>query len=667
MDMYNRIPVWVTVVYGLLGMAVYLLLLLAALWALRRVWRFLKQHRVIFGSDRHARLIGLAVALFLFRRPLAELLRMAFATLRVFLEQSSSGLAQAWAMAGNCAADEGSNCVELLVVGFAQAWLVGFGNALAALEAAPLFAGLAFFVVWALVGFLVDQVQLPSGEGGAEGPPRLDPRHLRNALFFLVLAIGAYLSTAAIVAIPELKAQALEAPEISLSALDQSLEAIIQDLTTRTSQGSESADPFLELRAALRARLPTPGLVAEGSGMSGTPAPTRPAPASPTPTPGPISEATASAITPPSRAEELLGLNQVGETAGPPPSPSPTPFPTLILPVEPVTGPILPEEALAVVPAGVLALREQLETYQLRRQGTLSLWPQLRQRGLDELRDHKRQAVNMYAISSLGRIGHREQVTHFRQLSGWFVGIADTYEDRLLLCRRSLDDMDQQLRAWASRRQQQLEYGDPAALQLDDVAVVFEIVAPFCNALPGVDGRVPERPDLGSALAWPFSLVASWLLRAELLPLALITGMIGFGLLGAAGSAFIRGRLPAEGEGDAGGSTSPSTPAPPAEPQPLVSDLTDVVVRGLSAAVVVFLGVMGGLAVFGGEGAEPNPYVLLFTCFVAAVYWDRVWLWARDQLERVAPSGRARPAEGVEAPGGGPAEGQAGGGTASDA
>jgi hypothetical protein len=90
--------------------------------------------------------------------------------------------------------------------------------------------------------------------------------------------------------------------------------------------------------------------------------------------------------------------------------------------------------------------------------------------------------------------------------------------------------------------------------------------------------------------------------------------MIGFGLLGAACSTLVREK-------------PRSVPG-----EPLVRDLAGVVVRGLSAAVVVFLGVQGGLAGFAAEEVDPNPYMLLFTCFVGAVFSEDVWTWAHQKL-----------------------------------
>ncbi len=74
---------------------------------------------------------------------------------------------------------------------------------------------------------------------------------------------------------------------------------------------------------------------------------------------------------------------------------------------------------------------------------------------------------------------------------------------------------------------------------------------------------------------------ARWLLGAESLDLALITGMLGFGLFGAAISTFVRKRALAKLED--------KTP---------VADLGGVIIRGLSAAMVVFLAALGWVGYF---------------------------------------------------------------------
>jgi hypothetical protein len=66
---------------------------------------------------------------------------------------------------------------------------------------------------------------------------------------------------------------------------------------------------------------------------------------------------------------------------------------------------------------------------------------------------------------------------------------------------------------------------------------------------------------------------------------------------------------------------------------PLVKDLATAVIRGLSAAVVVFLSVKGGLALFTTQDVEPNSYVLFFTCLVGAVFSENIGEWAQEKLK----------------------------------
>ena len=131
-----------------------------------------------------------------------------------------------------------------------------------------------------------------------------------------------------------------------------------------------------------------------------------------------------------------------------------------------------------------------------------------------------------------------------------------------------------------------------------------------------------EAPDLQQAMysapvagsGWgPFGAVARWLLQTKSLALTLITGMLGFGLLGSAIATFVRG-------GAERGQVS------------LTAEVTSVLVRGLSAAVVVFLAVKGGLAIFASGDSDPNAYVVFLTCLVGAVFSEDVWAWARNKF-----------------------------------
>ncbi|MFZ0272492.1 MAG: YEATS-associated helix-containing protein [Acidobacteriaceae bacterium] len=142
----------------------------------------------------------------------------------------------------------------------------------------------------------------------------------------------------------------------------------------------------------------------------------------------------------------------------------------------------------------------------------------------------------------------------------------------------------------------------------------------FCDSLTAETFDVcklqivtPQSP--ASELGF-YRFFAAWLVSSGSLALASITGMLGAGLLGSAASTFIRqqkGRSP-------GG--------------PLVTDLAGIVIRGVSAAIVIFLAVQGGLNIFSTSTGEPNPYVLLCTCLIGAVFSEDVWSKAQEWLKK---------------------------------
>jgi hypothetical protein len=157
--------------------------------------------------------------------------------------------------------------------------------------------------------------------------------------------------------------------------------------------------------------------------------------------------------------------------------------------------------------------------------------------------------------------------------------------------------------------EQQLVDMAQASSQLSSVSVSMRgaCEAPLSSRS---SGYAPPEP--GSTWG-PFGLVARWLLRTKSFALTLITGMLGFGLLGSVISTFVRSGTSKEGVS-------------------LTSEIISVLVRGLSAAVVVFLAVKGGLAVFSSADAEPNAYVVFFTCLIGAVFSEDVWKWAHEKF-----------------------------------
>jgi hypothetical protein len=246
--------------------------------------------------------------------------------------------------------------------------------------------------------------------------------------------------------------------------------------------------------------------------------------------------------------------------------------------------------------------------------------------------------VERYSKENLSRRGSREEVAQFLNVYQWYASIIDHDKAVLNDCLAEVQKGHAFIDHWASASRNAIAVasdpasgygpirdatssmgtvGDRAILEVDDTRCLLATNAPY-----------PQLPKLGESLG-PMQSIAGWLLDTDSLPLALIVGMVGFGLLGAAISTFVRERL----ETQRANLT--------VSPEAMVSDLAGVVLRGLSAAIVVFLAVQGGLAVLSGTGNAPNPYVLLLACFVAAVFSERVWRAAYERFDHGLTSGGA--------------------------
>lgn len=135
------------------------------------------------------------------------------------------------------------------------------------------------------------------------------------------------------------------------------------------------------------------------------------------------------------------------------------------------------------------------------------------------------------------------------------------------------------------------------------------------------DYPIPERPDSSISLGI-FQSVAKFIIDTRLLSVALIIGMIGFGMFGAIISTYVK-----ENKINNESLTSINF-----LDKAIIEDLPGVVLKGISAAVIIFLAVLGGLSVFSSAEADPNPYILFFTCMVGAVYSEQIWAWAQKFL-----------------------------------
>jgi|GEM_PF-3929353 len=110
-----------------------------------------------------------------------------------------------------------------------------------------------------------------------------------------------------------------------------------------------------------------------------------------------------------------------------------------------------------------------------------------------------------------------------------------------------------------------------------------------------------------------FGISAQWLIDTRSYTIALLFGMIGFGLVG---SAVSRSLSPLQK--DASIVSSRGT--------------FDVMLVGVSASIIIFLASQGGLAIFASGQTQPNGYILFLAALLGAAYGDRVWEAARERF-----------------------------------
>ncbi|MEM6321116.1 MAG: hypothetical protein AAF960_25865 [Bacteroidota bacterium] len=215
-------------------------------------------------------------------------------------------------------------------------------------------------------------------------------------------------------------------------------------------------------------------------------------------------------------------------------------------------------------------------------------------RDIEQLRDR---AVARMKITDNSNINPRLRLKDKSELSGWYL------ENRSSL----LSYLNSQQAAINIYTTDLLRGGN-----LSDFFSYQQILSGLSEKIKYKITKIPSRPTLGSDLG-VFTLFTGWLLSVESYPLVIIIGLIGFGLLGAGGSTFIREQSKDKKEA-------------------LIDDLAGVLIKGFTAAIVVFLGVQGSLAVLTTNTGNLNAYALFFVSFVAAVFSDDAWGWAKNRF-----------------------------------
>lgn len=267
-----------------------------------------------------------------------------------------------------------------------------------------------------------------------------------------------------------------------------------------------------------------------------------------------------------------------------------------------------------------------------------TLWGEVSGAARRQVENTKTTARNLIAHQNLMLTNVRSKTGYIVDIRSWVESSGVSIFQRLDSCRGFIRESGDRFHDDASVLLTRVRAGSIVAPDakrgLDDLSQLSteigasgSVFREYCFS--GTFTRLPEAATMPSLGAFSF---AEWLIKLGSIPLTLVAGMLGFGLVGAAISSVVR-ESSARKTGD-----------------PLVQNLGAVVIRGTSATVVVYLATKGGLAIVSGTAApEPNAYVLLLTCFVASVFGDDVWVNARNWLAQRTrkPSGEAGEGKGA--------------------
>jgi hypothetical protein len=694
-------------VYILLSLLVLYGLFRGVAWLLRRLSRALGSEGKLLGGDIKIRLLGLAVTAVLFTPLLNRVFRALLNLFVLLIDRVPRQLLAHWrTQADLCSAEAAARCVgDTLLVPLKA---TGVGIAAAVRDSGLLSIGLGYVVfmlaLWALATHTLNALTTRK-----HGEERLDVHELllddnfkvfrQNFLFFLILFVGAYLSLASIAAIPDLREEEGAVPTgFSGATLAENLGKVEwgvdvkRDVLTDplaladslfypglASLGRAADRPVSNAAATTTTTTTTaPATTTEraDTGVIRRRTATDDAEAQPRPTNGEGEEADGSAAAVQDDAEAPTGGRQAA--AAQPDGAAEEPVDSVGAAMDSASPPARLNPAIP--PAQLLLLRAEAE--ELRK-----LWTNQTVRhdsvvrGLARRRNNARQlAQSAYVVADTTR-RLREQRTYYHRLQRWYLeaqmDLQGEYDESWLILRR----LHGRTEGWSTALAGYLTGAAPDSAQFQQLRrEATRLRAEEWLLAEHPPRQLAKLPDRGAGLG-PFQYVSGWLLKTDSMPLTLIVGMVGFGLLGAAASTFVREQTRRErrearrlrrlekqmmrrGMRDPHLTDEMRKPGDGSQPihpvQPLVLNLPSVVIRGGSAAIVVFLGLMGGLSVLTQE-ADPNPYALLFTCLAGAVFSEKVWSWAEKRFGLNLDSDDSDRDEGDEAQDGGNGEDGGGG------
>ena len=275
------------------------------------------------------------------------------------------------------------------------------------------------------------------------------------------------------------------------------------------------------------------------------------------------------------------------------------------------------------VKARLSDFRKVANTIEARLNGVRAEEAQVRSVVTQSLTNQMNAAVLSYESEIDVRKGQREANRHFVDLRSWFQFVIDETNYVLNECSSAVESAEQRYAQANEGITRLISNGHDgsrtdAARLFDDLQrrldeernVIGNAIsdAEFrCTTVSNNSFNPPSRSDYGSFLG-VVGTSASWLLSTESMEVALLTGLIGFGLLGSLVAQFVK----------TGGTEEFD-----------MAQIATVVFTGFCAAIVVYVTAYGGLAITSMSGNDPNPYVVFAACLVGAVYSETIWARAK--------------------------------------
>lgn len=231
--------------------------------------------------------------------------------------------------------------------------------------------------------------------------------------------------------------------------------------------------------------------------------------------------------------------------------------------------------------------RFQLDTWD-------QMFERLRQGAQDlpaQTRSFSQTTLQFFLVSDEGHIGEIPTQRHATLLANSFnLWIAD-YRAGIERCNGILRDDLARFRTLYGSLQSM------ASTEMIPISQISNLYRGFSlgvcgDIIPAFRSYLPVRSGPEETLG-PFGAAAAWLLRTESPELALIIGLLGFGFFGALAASFVR-----------------EFSHTPGYELPSIGFIVPALIRGIGAAILVFLLAKGGTAILTRGDASPNAYAI---------------------------------------------------------